>query len=63
MSASLIMAAVAILCAALALIIFKLPTPSEAAVYRARVAATMLGAAALILAFYAFALHRWDAPV
>ena len=57
MSSALIMAAVALICAALAIFLFVRTSRSEAAVYRNRIAATMLAAAALILAGFAWALH------
>ena len=63
MSAALIMGGVAILCGILAVMIFRRATPTEAAVYRNRIAATMLAAGAIILVAYALALHRWDAAV
>jgi hypothetical protein len=57
MSASLIMASVALLCTIGALFLFLRPAQSEAAVYRHRIAATMLASAALALAGSAWALH------
>ena len=57
-SGPLIMAGVALLCAILAIFLFLRPTPSEAAVYRHRIAATMLASAAITLAGFAWALHR-----
>ena len=63
MSGALIMGGVAMLCAAGALILLRRATPTEASIYRNRIATTMLAAAAIILAAYALALHRWDAAV
>ncbi len=57
MTAPLIMVGVALLCAIGALFLFLRPTHSEAAVYRNRIAATMLASAALALAGSAWALH------
>ena len=61
MSGAFVMAGVALLCALGAGVLFVRPTPSEAAVYRHRIAATMLLAAAMILAVFAWTLHSWDA--
>jgi hypothetical protein len=61
MTAPLIMALVALLCAGGAVTLFLRRTPSEASIYRHRIAATMLAAAAIILAAYAWTLHSWDA--
>ena len=61
MSSPLLMALVATLCAVGALVLFLRPTPSEASVYRHRIAATMLAGAAMTLAGFAWALHSWDA--
>lgn len=61
MNAPLVMALVALICAGGAVTLVLRPTPSEAAVYRHRIAATMLAAAAIILTAYAWALHSWDA--
>ncbi len=57
MSSALIMIGVALLCALGAVFLFFRPTRSEAAVYRNRIAATMLAAAALALVGSAWALH------
>ena len=57
MSAPLIMVGVALVCALGAAFLFLRPTRSEAAVYRHRIAATMLAAAALTLVGSAWALH------
>jgi hypothetical protein len=62
-SAPLVMALVATLCAIGAGLLVARPTRSEAAVYRHRIAATMLGAGALILFGFAWALHSWDAAM
>ncbi len=51
------MAGVALLCAVGAIFVLVQSTPSEAAVYRNRIAATMLTAAAIILAGSAWTLH------
>jgi hypothetical protein len=61
MTAPLIMAIIALVCAGGAMTLFLRPAPSEASVYRHRIAATMLAAAAIILMAYAWTLHRWDA--
>jgi len=61
MSGALIMALVALVCAAGAVFLFLRAAPGEASVYRNRIAATMLTAAAMILAAYAWTLHGWDA--
>jgi len=37
------------------------PAPDEAAVYRRRIAGTMLVAGAVVLAFYAYTLWSWGA--
>ena len=57
MSAPLIMLGVALLCAVAALFFYRRATPSEAAVYRHRIAATMLASAAITLAIFAWVLH------
>ena len=61
MTAPLIMALVALLCAGGAVLLYLRPAPSDAAIYRHRIAATMLAAGAIILAGFAWTLHRWDA--
>jgi hypothetical protein len=55
------MALVALLCAGGAVTLFLRPAPSEASIYRHRIAATMLTAGAIILAAFAWTLHSWDA--
>ncbi len=60
MTAPLLMAFVALICATGAATLAMRPAPTEAAVYRHRIAATMLAAAAIILTAYAWALHSWD---
>lgn len=60
MTAAILMALVALACAGGALYVFRRATHSEASVYRNRIAATMLGAGAIILAGFAFALHSWS---
>jgi len=62
MTAPLIMALVALVCAAGAVTLFLRPAPSEASIYRHRIAATMMAAGAIILAAFAWTLHHWDAP-
>jgi hypothetical protein len=61
MTAPLIMALVALACASGAAVFMLRPAKSEASIYRHRIAATMLTAGAIILAAYAWTLHRWDA--
>jgi hypothetical protein len=61
MTAPLIMALVALVCAAGAVTLFLRPAPSEASIYRHRITATMLAAGAIILAAFAWTLHHWDA--
>jgi hypothetical protein len=61
MTAPLIMALVALICAGGATFLVLRPAPSEASIYRHRIAATMLAAGAIILAAYAWTLHSWDA--
>ena len=60
MSAALLMAFVALLCAGGSFAVWRRATRSEASVYRNRIAATMLGAGALILTGYAIALVYWQ---
>ena len=60
-SAPLVMAIVALLALAAAAYTFTRPAASEAAVYRQRIAGTMLGAGAIILGGFAFALSSWGA--
>ena len=61
MTAPLLMALVALLCAAGAVTFYLRPAPNDASIYRHRIAATMLAAGALILAGFAWTLHSWDA--
>jgi len=61
MTAPLLMALVALLCATGVIVLVLRQTTTEASVYRHRIAATMLAAAAIILTAYAWALHSWDA--
>jgi hypothetical protein len=61
MTAPLIMALVALVCAAGAVTLFLRPAPSKASIYRHRITATMLAAGAIILAAFAWTLHHWDA--
>jgi hypothetical protein len=61
MTAPLLMAIVALICAGGAVTLVLRPAPNEASVYRHRIAATMLAAAAIILTAYAWTLHSWDA--
>jgi len=61
MTAPLLMVLVALLCATGTIVLVRRRAPTEAAVYRHRIAATMLAAAAIILTAYAWALHSWDA--
>ena len=61
MTAATLMFMVAALCAALATVIVVRRAADEAAVYRNRIAGTMLGAAAIILSGYAYALRSWSA--
>lgn len=60
MTGALVMAAVALACAGLSLVLFVKPVRSEAGTYRNRIAATMLAAAAIILVAYAYALYSWS---
>lgn len=60
-SGALIMAGVAALCTVAAIWLFSRPTPTAASVYRNRIASTMLLAAGIMLAVYAWTLHLWDA--
>jgi hypothetical protein len=55
-----IMASVALLCAAGAVTIVLLPIRGPAVTYFKRIAATMLGAGAMLLAMFAFAIHSWS---
>ncbi len=61
MNGALVMAGVALLCAAGAGVLLMRAAPRESAIYRNRIAATMLAAAAIMLAAYAWALHSWEA--
>ena len=56
MSGPIVMALVALACAGAAATLFFRPARSDAAVYRNRIAVAMLGAAAVILLGFAFAL-------
>lgn len=58
--APLVMAAVAGLAGLGAFFFMRRATTSEASVYRNRIAAAMLGAAALTLGGFAFALYSWS---
>lgn len=60
MPAAILMAIVALACAGGALYVARRTTHSEASVYRNRIAGTMLGAGAIILIAYAFALYSWN---
>ena len=57
--APIIMAVVALLAAAGAGYFMWRPVRSDASVYRNRIAGTMLGAAALTLGGFAWALYSW----
>ncbi len=59
-TAPVLMSLVALVCGIAAALIALRATPTEAAVYRNRIAATMLAAAAMILAGFAFALQSWS---
>ncbi len=61
MSQSTLMYAVAAVCAIAGTALFLRATPTEAQVYRHRIFATMLIAAALILAGFAYSLSQWEA--
>ncbi|UVO55219.1 hypothetical protein [Sphingomonas sp. SUN039] len=61
MTAPLLMALVALLCTAGSIWLVRRRARTEAAIYRHRIAATMLAAAAIILIAYAWTLHSWDA--
>ncbi|WP_066650485.1 MULTISPECIES: hypothetical protein [Sphingomonas] len=58
-SAPLVMAVVALLALAGAAFTLTRPAASEAAIYRRRIAGTMLGAGAIILGGFAYALSSW----
>ncbi len=58
-SAPVVMAIVALLALAGAAFTMTRPTANEAAVYRQRIAGTMLGAGAIILGGFAYALSSW----
>lgn len=58
-SAPVVMAIVALLALAGAGFTITRPTANEAAIYRRRIAGTMLGAGAIILGGFAFALSSW----
>ena len=57
----LVMAAVALLVLVAAAVTLTRPARSEAGVYRRRIAGTMLGAGAIILGGFAYALWSWGA--
>jgi hypothetical protein len=61
MTAPLLMALVALLCLIGAAMLALRSAPTPASVYRNRIAATMLAAAAIILTADAWALYSWDA--
>ena len=58
-SAPLVMAVVALLVLGGTAFTLTRPATSEAALYRRRIAGTMLGAGAIILGGFAFALSSW----
>ena len=60
MTGAILMFVVALVCAAAAFWTVRRPIHSEASVYRNRIAATMLGAAGLVLAGFAAALLSWN---
>ena len=60
-SAPLVMAVVALLVLGGTAFTLTRPATSEAAIYRRRIAGTMLGAGAIILGGFAFALSSWGA--
>ena len=60
-AASIIMGIVALLAGIGGFVVFGRRTPSEASVYRHRIAGTVLLALSASLAIYAFALHGWEA--
>ena len=55
----LVMSAVALLALAGAAFTLTRPATSDAAIYRRRIAGTMLGAGAVILGGFAYALSSW----
>ena len=59
LTAPRIMASVAALIAVAAITVWTRPARSEGAVYARRIAGTMLGAAAVVLAFSAWAMAGW----
>lgn len=60
-SAPVIMALVALLAGGAGIAVFVRAAPSEASVYRHRIAGTMLVSLSAILFAYAWALHSWSA--
>lgn len=60
-TAPVIMALVAVAALAAAAVTLTRPATSDAAIYRRRIAGTMLGAGAVILGGFAFALGSWGA--
>ena len=60
-SAPLVMAVVALLVLGGTAFTLTRPATSDAALYRRRIAGTMLGAGAIILGGFAFALSSWGA--
>ncbi|MBY0285000.1 MAG: hypothetical protein K2W81_13700 [Sphingomonas sp.] len=58
-SAPLVMAVVALLVLGGTAFTLTRPATSEAAIYRRRIAGTMLGAGAIILGGFAYALSSW----
>lgn len=61
MSAPVVMALVAAAAGLLAIVVVSRPGASEAARYAKRIAGTMLGAGAVILGGFAYALSGWGA--
>lgn len=55
------MATVAACLAVAAIWVFTRPGGGEAGIYGRRIAGTMLGAGAIVLAIYAWTLHSWGA--
>ena len=60
-SAPVVMAIVALLALGGTAFTLTRPATSDAAIYRRRIAGTMLGAGAIILGGFAFALSSWGA--
>ena len=61
MSGALIMALVAVVLAISAIVLAFKQGGGDKGTVRRRITATMLGAAAIILGAFAYALHGWDA--